>query len=147
MTFAEFWPLYLEAHRQPATRAVHYVATGLGAAAGAAALALQQPWIFAAGIAASYALAVAAHFLIEGNRPLILVNALWGAVADLRMTWLAATGQLGAEYARLGLAEERDAVRPNAGAATPAERLALAIREFGQDVRLCFDYYDGRPQR
>jgi hypothetical protein len=34
---------------------------------------------------------------------LIKVNAFYGALADLRMCWLAMTGGIGAEYARLGL--------------------------------------------
>jgi hypothetical protein len=34
---------------------------------------------------------------------LIRVNVLYGAIADLRMCWLALTGRLKDEYRRLGL--------------------------------------------
>ena len=49
-------------------------------------------------------MAVSSHRFIEHNRPLIRVNALWGAFSDLRMLWMALTGGLPAEYRRLGLA-------------------------------------------
>jgi len=40
-----------------------------------------------------------------GNKPLIRVNALYGAMSDLRMLWLAVTGRLPEEYRRLGLGQ------------------------------------------
>lgn len=105
LPFAEFWRRYLDAHRQPNTRAVHYAATALGIASTVAAIYFGQAGIMLAGIALSYALAIASHRLIEKNRPLMRVNAFYGAVADLRMCWLALTGRLDGEYRRLGLTE------------------------------------------
>jgi hypothetical protein len=99
MTFNEFWPLYLRAHSRPATRAVHYCATIVGVGSSIAAVAALEP-LFLVGIAPAYALAVGAHVFIEKNRSLIRVNAVWGAVADLRMFWLAVTGGLQREIAR-----------------------------------------------
>ena len=52
------------------------------------------------GIGGGYVLAISAHLLFEGNRPMIAVNPVWGAAADLRMTWLAATGRLRSELDR-----------------------------------------------
>jgi hypothetical protein len=99
MTFREFWPLYLQAHRQPGTRAVHYGATVIGVGCAlAAAIALQPLWLLGIGLA--YALAIGAHAAIEKNRSMVRVNPVWGAIADLRMFWLAATGGLHAEIAR-----------------------------------------------
>ncbi|MGH6891087.1 MAG: hypothetical protein ACREEP_02395, partial [Dongiaceae bacterium] len=37
--------------------------------------------------------------------PLIRVNPFYGAISDLRMCWLALTGRLWSEYARLGLGQ------------------------------------------
>jgi len=103
MPFSKFWPLYLDAHRHPATRGVHYTATVFGAAMTVLAVALGQIWISAAGIAIAVCMAVGSHWSIERNQPLIMVNPFYGAIADLKMCWLAVTGGLAAEYARLGL--------------------------------------------
>lgn len=100
MPFAEYWPLYLQAHRQPATRALHYVATVVGLSASAAGIIMLDIVILGLGIGGGYALAISAHLLFEGNRPMIAVNPVWGAVADLRMAWLAATGRLRSELDR-----------------------------------------------
>jgi ubiquinone/menaquinone biosynthesis C-methylase UbiE len=100
MRFREFWPLYLRAHQLSGTRALHYFATAFGILSAVEAIAAGQPLIFVIGIAVSYAIAVSAHWFIEGNQPLIRVNAFWGAVADLRMCWLAITGRMAGELAR-----------------------------------------------
>ena len=100
MAFAEYWPLYLQAHRQPRTRAMHYIATVVGLSGSAAGLVMLDFIVLVLGIGGGYALAVSAHFLFEGNRPMIAVNPVWGAAADLRMTWLAATGRLQSELDR-----------------------------------------------
>jgi hypothetical protein len=103
MSFAEFWRRYLRAHSKPGTRAVHYLATTVGMAATIAAVYYGQPVLVAAGIGCAIALAVGSHWIIEHNQPLIRVNALYGAIADLRMCWLALTGRLKDEYRRLRL--------------------------------------------
>jgi hypothetical protein len=103
MSFAEFWRHYLCAHSKPGTRAAHYIATTIGIAAVIAAAYYSQPILLVAGIACAVTLAVGSHWTIEHNRPLIRVNALYGAIADLRMCWLALTGRLKDEYRRLGL--------------------------------------------
>jgi len=104
ISYADFWRLYLEAHRKPATRAMHYAATVAGAAGTLAAVLLYQPLLCPAGIVLGVSMAVGSHRFIERNRPLIRVNAFYGALSDLRMMWLGLTGQLPAEYRRLGLA-------------------------------------------
>jgi hypothetical protein len=58
------------------------------------------------GIGISYVIAVLSHWTIERNQPLITVNPFWGAVADLRMCWLALTGRLAGEMARYGVREK-----------------------------------------
>jgi len=103
MSFAEFWRHYLRAHSKPGTRAAHYLATMVGAAAAIAAAYYCQPLMFFVGIGCAIALAVGSHWIIERNQPLIRVNAFYGAIADLRMCWLALTGRLKDEYRRLGL--------------------------------------------
>jgi hypothetical protein len=70
------------------------------------------------GIMLAVGMAVGSHRFIEHNRPLIRVNAFYGAVSDLRMMWLGLTGQLPAEYRRLGLEP-----------AVPAPGLGAAVSE------------------
>ena len=103
MSFDEYWRLYLRAHRRRATRLVHYVATLLGLSSSGAGLVMLEPIFIGAGIALSYALAIGSHRYLERNNPMIVVNPIWGVVADLRMTWLGLTGQLTREreYQRL----------------------------------------------
>lgn len=103
MPYRDFWVAYLDAHRKPATRGMHYLATATGIGGAALAIWLELPWFMAGGIALGVVLAVSSHHLIERNRPLIRVNPFYGAVSDLRMCWLAMTGRLNAEYVRLGL--------------------------------------------
>jgi hypothetical protein len=101
--FKRFWPMYLRAHQRAATRGLHYIATAVGVSGAVAALATGVFWLFPLGIALGYVIAVLSHWMIEGNQPLITVNAFWGAIADLRMCYLAFTGQLEAEAMRQGV--------------------------------------------
>ena len=119
MRFKEFWPLYLSAHRLPGTRALHYFATALGILSAIEAIAAQQVWIFFAGIGLSYAIAISAHWFVERNQPLIGVSAFWGAVADLRMCWLALTGRMEIELIRRGIVSQTT-MEPARAVPTPA---------------------------
>lgn len=103
MGFRRFWPMYLRAHQRAGTRAMHYLATAVGISGAVAALATGIFWLFLLGIAMGYVIAVLSHWTIEGNQPLILVNPFWGAVSDIRMCYLALTGQLEAEAMRQGV--------------------------------------------
>ena len=117
ISYPEFWRLYLDAHRNPATRGVHYAATALGAASTLAAALLGEALLAPAGILLAIGLAVGSHRFIEHNEPLIRVNPLYGAISDLRMMGLAIIGRLPREYARLGLGT----AGPKASAALPAK--------------------------
>jgi len=99
MTFQEFWPHYLRAHRRSRTRVAHYGATVLAFAAIAAAIYYRIPLIALGAIAVSYAIALASHAFFEHNRSMMFVNPAWGALSDLKMCWLALTGGLAAELA------------------------------------------------
>ncbi|WP_374380637.1 Mpo1-like protein [Dongia sp.] len=109
MSFAEFWRLYLDVHRHPLTRGMHYSATIVGVIATILAFYHQEPLFCAGGIAFAVVMAVTSHWWVEHNQPLIRVNAFYGALADLKMCGLALTGGITAEYKRLDLG----APRPN----------------------------------
>jgi hypothetical protein len=114
MTFRDFWPLYLQAHSRPSTRAVHYGATVVGVGSALAAAVMLQP-LFLLGIGVAYAFAIGAHAFIENNRSMVRVNPAWGALADLRMFWLAATGGLRREIARCDPERSRGTANRAAG--------------------------------
>jgi hypothetical protein len=118
MTFREFWPLYLQAHSNPATRAAHYVATMIGVGSALCAAVALQP-LFLLGIAVAYAIAIGAHAFVEKNRSMIRVNPVWGALADLRMFWLAATGGLESEIEKARATRPPQSL-PGSGKATSA---------------------------
>ncbi len=103
MPYSDFWVCYLDAHRNPLTRGMHYLATATGMGGTALAIWFELIWFVFGGIGIAVMMAVTSHWWIEHNRPLIRVNPFYGAVSDLRMCWLALTGRLGSEYARLGL--------------------------------------------
>lgn len=129
MTFHEFWPRYLQAHSHPTTRTVHYAATIIGVGAAIVAAITLQP-AFLLGIGVAYGIAVGAHAFVEKNRSMIRVNPVWGAVADLRMFWLAATGGLPRELERCRVARQAG-TQPAQGEApspAPACRGRVALR-------------------
>jgi hypothetical protein len=99
-SFKDFWPLYLRAHRHRGMRIGHYAATSIALTIIAASIALQAIWLTALGIVLGYAIALAAHRLVDGSKSLVTVNPVWGAVADFKMCWLALTGELAAELAQ-----------------------------------------------
>ena len=128
MPYRDFWVAYLDAHRDPGTRAMHYLATLTGMGGTALAIWFEFLWFMAGGIGVGVVMAVGSHHLIEHNRPLIRVNPFYGAISDLRMCWLALTGGLKAEYARLGLGRPQ---RNSARAKVPANDAAPDARRVG----------------
>jgi hypothetical protein len=99
-SYAAFWAHYLRAHRRPATRALHYLATS-GALVLLAAAALLGDWRLAlAAPLAGYGIAWIGHGAVEGNRPASFGHPVWSFVSDLRMLALFATGRLASHIER-----------------------------------------------
>lgn len=98
--YDEFWHRYLQAHRDPKTRGLHYLGTALGfAALGLAAAQRDWRWLLTAPVL-GYAPAWLGHAVFERNRPQSFGHPLWSLASDVRMLGLFATGRLGAELAR-----------------------------------------------
>jgi hypothetical protein len=103
VTYPQFWLTYLRAHRQPATRAVHYAGSLL--ALGCLLLAVAHDWRFViAAPLIGYAFAWGAHFGIEHNKPATFGHPLWSLASDYRMLALALTGGLAPHLRRAGVA-------------------------------------------
>lgn len=109
-SFAEFWPIYLTAHRDPACRSLHYAGTTLGLAGLIATVVLLNPLWLLAGLLSAYAAAWLGHFAVEHNRPATLGNPIWSLAADIRMYVLWLSGRLEPALIRA----ERDSRQDNA---------------------------------
>ncbi len=87
MNFEEFWPRYLQAHRDPRTRLFHVAGTVAGTALVVAAAAARKPWLVAAGLAAGYGPAWFSHAFIERNKPETFRAPVASLRADFVMAW------------------------------------------------------------
>lgn len=103
-SFEAFWPYYLTEHARPATRAVHVGGTWLAALVLLWGLLAGPAWLVLLAPVIGYGAAWVSHMAIERNRPATFTYPLWSLRGDLRMALLAATGRLGAELRRHGLA-------------------------------------------
>ena len=101
-TYAAFWPYYLREHARPATRALHYMGTGLAIACAVAA-ATTDTWLWLAVPVAGYGFAWVAHAAVEHNRPATFTYPTWSLISDFRMFGLWITGRLGPHLARAGV--------------------------------------------
>ena len=108
MGFAEFWPEYVRAHREPATRALHFVGTLLGWGILAAAIVMRHWWWITLALVVPYALAWIGHFFVEHNRPATFEHQLW---ADQRMVGMMILGKMDGEVRKVASGEKRQRSR------------------------------------
>jgi hypothetical protein len=84
-SFREFYPYYLEQHRNPVSRRLHVTGTLLAIVCAVAAL-LSGHWLVLLAVPlAGYGLAWAGHFLFEHNSPATFANPLYSLRGDLTM--------------------------------------------------------------
>lgn len=99
MPFAEFWPRYLDAHRDPRTRLFHVAGTLAGTALVLGAAATRRPWLAAAGLAAGYGPAWFSHAFFERNRPETFSAPFASLAADFVMAWHVLRGTIDEQLA------------------------------------------------
>ena len=84
-TFAEFYPDYLDEHRNATCRRLHFVGSTLSLACLWALLWTRSPLFFVAGVVFGYGFAWVGHFVFEKNRPASFKHPLWSFMGDWRM--------------------------------------------------------------
>jgi hypothetical protein len=97
MSFAEFWPEYVRAHSDPATRGLHFVGTLVGWGMLVAAIVTRHWWWIMLALVVPYALAWIGHFFVEHNRPATFEHPLWSWWADQKMVAMMMAGKMGEE--------------------------------------------------
>ncbi|MBV8344046.1 MAG: DUF962 domain-containing protein [Candidatus Eremiobacteraeota bacterium] len=93
MTFAEFYPEYLAAHRDRRTKVVHTAGLLGGLAVGLIGVALRRPALILGGLALGYLPAFASHWVFEKNQPKTLEHPVLSFCGDFVMVYEFLTGK------------------------------------------------------
>ena len=94
MTFEEFYPEYLAAHRDRRTKLVHTIGLLSGLSVGVTGLALRKPAMVLAGVALGYLPAFVSHWVFERNQPKTLEHPALSFCGDFVMVYQFLTGRL-----------------------------------------------------
>ena len=94
MTFAEFYPEYLAAHRDPRTKLVHTAGLLSGLAVGLCAIVSRKPALLIGGLALGYLPAFVSHWVFEKNQPKTLEHPALSFCGDFVMVYQLLTGHL-----------------------------------------------------
>ncbi|NNU15766.1 DUF962 domain-containing protein [Parvularcula sp. ZS-1/3] len=104
-TFEQFWPHYLREHAKPGTRLYHYIGTGLGLIAIAAAVVTGNWLLILLVPLLGYGFAWVSHAFVERNKPATFTYPFWSLMSDYRMFFLAMTGRLKPELQKAGVSD------------------------------------------
>jgi hypothetical protein len=94
MTFEEFYPEYLAAHRDRRTKIVHTAGLLSGLAIGVTGLLRRKPGMLLAGLALGYVPAFVSHWVFEKNQPKTLEHPGLSFCGDFVMVYQFLTGTL-----------------------------------------------------
>lgn len=84
-TYSEFWPFYLNEHRNRTNLKLHFIGTTIGFLCLVTALVTQLwHWVLV-GLVAGYAFAWIGHFVFEKNKPATFKYPLWSFISDWRL--------------------------------------------------------------
>jgi hypothetical protein len=94
VTFAAFYPEYLQAHIDPRTRLIHTVGLLSGLAVGLTGIATRKPKRILTGLALGYLPAFVSHWVFEKNQPKTFRQPVLSFAADFAMVYQVLTGTL-----------------------------------------------------
>ncbi|MCA8969147.1 MAG: DUF962 domain-containing protein [Planctomycetes bacterium] len=101
-TFAEFWPYYMDAHKNTYCRVLHYFGAIAATSVLVFALVSGRWWWLPAAPIIGYAFAWSGHYWAEKNHPATFEYPFYSLLAEFKMCWLGITGRLRREIARIG---------------------------------------------
>ena len=107
-SFEEFWPFYLNEHRDETNRLLHFIGSSLGLACFVMFLYTLNLWYLLLGLLCGYGFAWAGHFCLENNKPASFSYPLWSFMADWKMWYCMLTGTINDELKRAGIASEEN---------------------------------------
>ncbi len=84
-SFREFYPFYLDEHRNAACRRLHVIGSALVLIALGAAVVTRNPWLLMLMPVIGYGFAWVGHFAFEKNRPATFSYPLWSLMGDWAM--------------------------------------------------------------
>jgi hypothetical protein len=93
-SFREFYPFYLDEHRNRVSRRLHVIGTSLAVLAILYAIASARWWLVPVALIPGYAFAWAGHFFFEHNRPATFRHPFYSLAGDFMMLRDVLTGRI-----------------------------------------------------
>ena len=93
-SFAEFYPFYLNEHKNRTTRRLHFLGSALALFCLLELLFTGDFWWLAAGLVCGYGFAWVSHMVFEKNRPATFSQPLYSFMGDWVMFWQILTGKI-----------------------------------------------------
>lgn len=92
-TFADFYPFYLDEHKNLVSRRLHFVGTSIALIILVTAVVTQSWWLLALALIQGYAFAWVGHFFFERNRPATFKYPAYSLMGDWRLWWEILSGK------------------------------------------------------
>ncbi len=92
-TFADFYPFYLDEHKNRVSRRLHFVGTSIALIILVTAVVTQSWWLLVAALVQGYAFAWVGHFFFERNRPATFKYPAYSLMGDWRLWWEILSGK------------------------------------------------------
>lgn len=103
-SFTDFWPFYLNEHKQKDTRMLHFVGTGFSIIFVLLGIII-DPILMILAPLFGYGFAWISHFYVERNRPATFTHPWWSLLADYKMFYLMCIGRIEKELKRYNISQ------------------------------------------